>query len=146
MSENFFSEACLVSARILCGGQGGQVRFREKGLLRFLTSQLRTCPNKKGAGANHRPRMDSRFAMSDTYHWLPTATACYITLTLRRQNFATLGAAAGENFTAIGSSHSLAETVDLGSVATAGLIGTLHSEYTSCQFTYARQLDSCSET
>ena len=57
---------------------------------------------------------------------------------LRRQNLAALGTAAGENLAAVGSSHSLTETVDLGSVATAGLIGTLHV-YTSCQITYAQQ-------
>ena len=42
------------------------------------------------------------------------------------QNLAALSTAAGENLAAVGSSHSLAETVNLGSVATAGLIGTLH--------------------
>ena len=45
---------------------------------------------------------------------------------LRRQNLTTLCTTAGQNLTAVGSSHSLTETVDLGSVATAGLIGTLH--------------------
>ena len=67
--------------------------------------------------------MDSRFAMSDDIF---VVAHCFA-LTLRRQNLAALCTAAGKNLTAIGSSHSLAETVDLGSVATAGLIGTLHS-------------------
>ena len=48
------------------------------------------------------------------------------------QNLAALSTAAGENLAAVGSSHSLAETVNLGTMTTAGLIGTLH-EYTSCQ-------------
>ena len=65
---------------------------------------------------------------------------------LRRQNLTTLCATAGKNLTAIGSSHSLAETVNLGSVATAGLIGTLHIWYTSCQITYARQPEKAAAT
>ena len=42
------------------------------------------------------------------------------------QNLAALCTAAGQNLTAVGSSHSLTETVDLGTMTTAGLIGTLH--------------------
>ena len=56
-----------------------------------------------------------------------------------RQDLTALGTAAGKHLAAVGSSHSLPETVNLGSVATAGLIGTLHSWYTSCQITYAQQ-------
>ena len=49
---------------------------------------------------------------------------------LGRQNLAALCTAAGENLAAVGSSHSLTETVNLGSMTAAGLIGTLHV-YTS---------------
>ena len=42
------------------------------------------------------------------------------------QNLATLCTAAGKNLAAVGSSHSLTETVNLAAVTTAGLIGTLH--------------------
>ena len=42
------------------------------------------------------------------------------------QNLAALCTAAGQNLTAVGSSHSLTETVDLGTMTTAGLVGTLH--------------------
>ena len=42
------------------------------------------------------------------------------------QNLAALCTTAGQNLTAVGSSHSLAETVNLGTVTLAGLIGTLH--------------------
>ena len=42
------------------------------------------------------------------------------------QNLAALCTAAGQNLTAIGSSHSLPETVNLGTVTVAGLVGTLH--------------------
>lgn len=50
---------------------------------------------------------------------------------LRGQNLAAFGAAAGKDLAAVGSSHSLTETVNLGTVALAGLIGTLHFGYTS---------------
>ena len=42
------------------------------------------------------------------------------------QNLAALCTAAGQNLTAVGSSHSLTETVNLGTMTAAGLIGTLH--------------------
>ena len=45
-----------------------------------------------------------------------------------------------QNLAAVGSSHSLAETVNLGTMTTAGLIGTLHNFCTPpVNFTYARQ-------
>jgi hypothetical protein len=71
--------------------------------------------------------MDSRFALSD-----PMAVIQQWMLRSGRQDLTALGTAAGKHLAAVGSSHSLPETVNLGSVATAGLIGTLH-EYTSCQ-------------
>jgi hypothetical protein len=45
-----------------------------------------------------------------------------------RQNLAALGTTTGQNLAAVGSSHSLTETVNLGTVAAAGLVGTLHSD------------------
>ena len=45
---------------------------------------------------------------------------------LRGQTGAALCAAAGENFTAIGSMHSLPEAVDLGTLALFRLVGTTH--------------------
>ena len=48
-----------------------------------------------------------------------------------RQNLAALGTTAGQNLAAVGSSHSLTETVDLGTMTAAGLVGTLHYGYTS---------------
>ena len=47
-------------------------------------------------------------------------------LHLGGQNLAALCTAAGQNLTAVGSSHSLTETVNLGTMTAAGLIGTLH--------------------
>ena len=54
-------------------------------------------------------------------------------LHLGGQNLAALGTTAGQNLTAVGSSHSLTETVNLGTMTLGGLIGTLHN-YTSCFF------------
>ena len=47
-------------------------------------------------------------------------------LHLGGQNLAALCTAAGQNLTAVGSSHSLTETVNLGTVTLGGLVGTLH--------------------
>ena len=51
-----------------------------------------------------------------------------LTYRLGRQNLAALGTTAGQNLAAVGSSHSLTETVNLGTVTAAGLVGTLHSD------------------
>ena len=66
--------------------------------------------------------MDSRFAMSD----IPLITRTDAFCALGRQDGTTLCTTAGQNLTAVSSSHSLTETVDLGSVTAAGLVGTLH--------------------
>ena len=42
------------------------------------------------------------------------------------QNLAALGTTAGQNLTAVGGSHSLAEAMHLGAVTLGGLVGTLH--------------------
>jgi hypothetical protein len=43
------------------------------------------------------------------------------------QNLAALGTTTSQNLTAVSGSHSLAEDVNLGTVALGGLVGTLHS-------------------
>ena len=55
------------------------------------------------------------------------------------QNLTALCTAASQNLTAIGSSHSLTETVNLAAVTAAGLIGTLHSSTPPVKITYAQQ-------
>ena len=56
------------------------------------------------------------------------------------QNLTALCTAASQNLTAIGSSHSLTETVNLAAVTAAGLIGTLHNFCTPpVKITYAQQ-------
>ena len=68
-----------------------------------------------------RPAYSSRFALSDMLLFgYPKSCRS------GRQNLAALCTAAGQNLTAVGSSHSLTETVNLGTVTIAGLIGTLH--------------------
>ena len=55
------------------------------------------------------------------------------------QNLAALCAAASQNLAAIGGSHSLTETVDLGTMTIAGLVGTLHLDTPPIYNSYARQ-------
>ena len=62
------------------------------------------------------------------------------------QNLAALCTAAGQNLTAVGSSHSLTETVNLGTVTLAGLIGTLHEIHLLLITIYARQPNGRSNT
>ena len=45
--------------------EGAKCAAGEKDPARTVKESQRTALYKKGAGANHRPRMDSRFAMSD---------------------------------------------------------------------------------
>ena len=82
---------------------------------------------KRERGEHDRPAWTPVFAMSDVscdlHDWLRSGG----------QNLAALGTAAGKHLAAVGSSHSLTETVNLGTVTAAGLIGTLHLVYTSCQ-------------
>ena len=115
--ERFHNTLCIT--RHSKRSTGAKDPLRDGGLFR------RVCLNKKGAG-----RIAIRPAWTPISLWSPTTAAH-----LRRQNLAALGTAAGKNLAAVGSSHSLTETVHLGSVATAGLIGTLHILYTSCQIT-----------
>ena len=76
----------------------------------------------------HSPRFSSRFACERLFR-----CGCYhASLQLGGQNLAATCTTTGQNLTAVGSCHSLTETVNLGTVTTAGLIGTLHVEYTSC--------------
>ena len=51
-----------------------------------------------------------------------------------RQNLTAFSTATGKNLAAVGSSHSLPETVNLGTMTAAGLVGTLHNTYTSYIF------------
>ena len=71
---------------------------------------------------------------TDSSHFRIERSSCYRSpncLSLGGQNLAALCTATGKNLTTVGSSHSLAETVNLGAVTAAGLIGTLHVRYTS---------------
>ena len=75
----------------------------------------------------HSPRCSSRFA----YDALVQLWIAPLTCSSGGQNLAALSTAAGQNLTAVGSSHSLTETVDLGTMTAAGLVGTLHNTFTS---------------
>ena len=80
-------------------------------------------PIKREQGESPSPCVNSHFARSDSFQ--------PIGLRSGRQNLAALCTTAGQNLAAVGSGHSLTETVDLGTMTTAGLIGTLHVVYTS---------------
>ena len=82
----------------------------------------------------HSPRCSSRFA-------LRAYSASELTHGSRSggQNLAALCTAAGQNLAAVGSSHSLTETMHLGTVTAAGLIGTLHENTPPVKNQYARQ-------
>ena len=76
----------------------------------------------------HSPRCSSRFAFERIFRLIfiyPRICSS------GGQNLAALCTAAGQNLTAVGSSHSLTETVDLGTMTAAGLVGTLHTDFTS---------------
>ena len=77
----------------------------------------------------HSPRCSSRFAKNELYFPYGHPRIC----SSGGQNLAALCTAAGQDLTAVGSGHSLAETMDLGTMALGGLVGTLHTRYTSCQ-------------
>ena len=87
---------------------------------------LNTCTHKKGAG-----RM-----VAFAPHFYPFKRKAAVLLSTDEtlspesggQDLAALGTAAGQNLAAVGSSHSLTETVDLGAVTLGGLVGTLHSD------------------
>ena len=55
------------------------------------------------------------------------------------QDLTTLCAAASQNLVAVGGSHSLTETVELGTMTIAGLVGTLHLDTPPINNSYARQ-------
>ena len=62
------------------------------------------------------------------------------------QTSATLCTAASEHFAAIGSTHSLTETVLLGTLALLGLIGTEHAIHLFLRFDFAAALLRCYST
>jgi hypothetical protein len=84
------------------------------GAERIFEFSLSNTQIKRGRGDNS-PRTVSR---------LPGCA--FAALRSGGQNLAALGTTTSQNLTAVGGSHSLAETMDLGTMALGGLIGTLH--------------------
>ena len=120
--RDFFAGEVLIAAGILCVFQGGQAHSCEKRSAAKRQDISKVYPNKKGGGAN---QAFAPHGLPFRYERRFTVVAHYIKC-LRRQNLAALCTATSQNLAAVGSSHSLTETVNLGSVATAGLVGTLH--------------------
>ena len=83
----------------------------------------------------HSPRCSSRFAYARLFRLDQSISAS------GGQNLAALCTAAGQNLTAVGSSHSLTETVNLGTMTAAGLVGTLH-KFTPPDISFFIMLDS----
>ena len=93
------------------------------------------CAPKKGSGANlFAPHHSSRFRIERSI-----AVGYPNFVLLGGQNLAALCAAASQNLAAVGGSHSLTETVDLGTMTIAGLVGTLHLDTPPINNSYARQ-------
>ena len=114
--EGFCRKTRLKAAEILCVFQGFyNAALRQKDRRRGANFFKSVPKNKKGRGETS-PRTQTPFAAAEM-----------AAQRLGGQNLAALCTAAGENLTAVGSSHSLAETVNLGTVTAAGLVGTLHS-------------------
>ena len=99
----------------------------ENFIARPLKKQIhpRYLPIKKGAG---RITIRPAFAPISLRATFPIRG---VQCSLSGQDLAALGTAAGKNLAAVGSSHSLTETVHLGTVTLGGLVGTLHTHYTS---------------
>ena len=76
-----------------------------------------------GANNNYSPRFRSCLRMRPY-----AADETLLPKKSGRHNLAALGTTTGQNLAAVGSSHSLTETVDLGTMTAAGLVGTLHSD------------------
>ena len=71
-----------------------------------------------------------------------------VTVRLSRQNLAASCTTASQDLTAVSGSHSLTETVDLGTMTLGGLVGTLHVVYNSFQnhICSANQLVAATQT
>ena len=94
--------------------------------------------NKKGAGREwiFAP-LYTRFAFE---RWFAVIQLEIGTILLSSgQNLAALGTTASQNLTAVCGSHSLTETVDLGTMTLSGLVGTLHVVTPPNKISYARQ-------
>ena len=73
--------------------------------------------------------LDTRFAFE---RWIAVIQLKLASVKSSRLNLAALCTTASQNLAAVSGSHSLTETVDLGTMTLAGLVGTLHVVNTSC--------------
>ena len=126
-ARNFETNQGIKAAEILCVFQGFYpAELGQKGRCSAGKMFSEGVKQKRERGEIHSPRYSSRFALSD-YPAICSPKSCQS----GGQNLAALCAAAGKNLAAVGSSHSLTESVNLGTVTAAGLVGTLHIGYTS---------------
>ena len=121
-SERFYRKRRFGIAGILCVFQDSEPRDWGKRSAEPRQDISRVCTRKKGSGANlFAPLHSSRFRIERSF-----AVGYPNFVRSGGQNLTTLCAAAGQNLAAVGGSHSLTETVDLGTMTIAGLVGTLH--------------------
>ena len=127
-ARNFGADEVLSAAEILCVFQSGQAHscVKRPGIppARFFESQPKI--KRERGEKDSSPRYTPVSRLSDGS----------LLIQLRRflsggQNLAALCTTASQNLAAVCGSHSLTETVDLGTMTLAGLIGTLHVVYTS---------------
>ena len=116
MGTRFCRRSRFQAAGILCVFQGLNNAELGQKIRCGAASIFENMPNKKRERGDTSPRTVSRFTCS-----LPNAA-----FSSGGQNLAALSAATGQNLAAVGGSHSLAEAMNLGTVALSGLIGTLH--------------------
>ena len=132
-SEGFWHRRRFEIAGILCVFQNAKPNGWDKRTAEEGQVILRVCPIKKGK----RGECSLAPLIAPVSH---RAISCSSSPGSGGQNLAALCTATSQNLTAIGSSHSLTETVNLGTMTTAGLIGTLHIVTPPNQkYDYARQ-------
>ena len=102
---------------------GERFEFR-RGIRRRPARHFRNLPQKKGKRGelNIHPAL-APVSLVSACSAVGVTTLAY---KLGGQNLAATCTTTGQNLTAVGGSHSLAETVNLGTMTLGGLVGTLH--------------------
>ena len=133
-SERCFHKRRFGIAGILCVFQEPKLHECDKRSGARRQDLFRVCPKKRERGDLFAPHHSSRFRIERSI-----AVGYPNFVLLGGQNLAALCAAASQNLAAVGGSHSLTETVDLGTMTIAGLVGTLHLDTPPINNSYARQ-------
>ena len=134
-SKRFCHKRRFGIAGILCVFQGSGSAESGRKSRCSAGKRVQASARKKGSGANlFAPHHSSRFRIERS-----SAVGYPNFVRSGGQNLAALCTAAGQNLAAVSGSHSLTETVDLGTMTIAGLVGTLHLDTPPNNNSYARQ-------